>query len=251
MSGMERVEANRDGMAGRRLGAWMLGMAVLVLGSQALAPALRADDAGAGPAARAVRLSSVDGQVQLSKDSQTLADAAVANTPLFEGTHVATGDDGRAEIQFEDGSVARLSPNSSVTLTVLRGARTRLMICSAACAPDWMATWANWGQISVGSWEPGPQGRRPRPRWHRRRDDPARRGRVPPRAVRSDRWPGRAWRPPSPPPTPRRPTPRCGWDLGAVIQFHARPLTTGPCDPVVARHLAARGCGRRRRHPRA
>jgi len=122
MSGMERVEANRDGMAGRRLGAWMLGMAVLVLGSQALAPALRADDAGAGPAARAVRLSSVDGQVQLSKDSQTLADAAVANTPLFEGTHVATGDDGRAEIQFEDGSVARLSPNSSVTLTVLRGA---------------------------------------------------------------------------------------------------------------------------------
>jgi len=72
MSGMERVEANRDGMAGRRLGAWMLGMAVLVLGSQALAPALRADDAGAGPAARAVRLSSVDGQVQLSKIARPL-----------------------------------------------------------------------------------------------------------------------------------------------------------------------------------
>jgi hypothetical protein len=122
MSGLERVEANRDGMAGRRWGAWVLGMAVLVVGSQALAPVLRADDAGPGQAARAVRLSSVDGQVQLSKDSQTIADAAVANTPLFEGTRVATGDDGRAEIQFEDGSVARLSPNSSLTLTVLRGA---------------------------------------------------------------------------------------------------------------------------------
>jgi hypothetical protein len=95
-------------------------MTALALGAQVLAPALRADDAG--PAARAVRLSSVDGQVQLSKGNQVLADGAVANTPLFEGTRVTTGDDGRAEIQFEDGSVARLSPNSSLTLTVLRGA---------------------------------------------------------------------------------------------------------------------------------
>jgi hypothetical protein len=41
--------------------------------------------------------------------------------PLVEGVQVATADDGRAEIQFEDGSVARISPNSSLTLTVLRG----------------------------------------------------------------------------------------------------------------------------------
>jgi hypothetical protein len=45
----------------------------------------------------------------------------VENTPLFEGSLVTTGDDGRAEIQFEDGSVVRLSPNSSLTLAVLRG----------------------------------------------------------------------------------------------------------------------------------
>jgi len=120
MSGVERVEANRDGMTGWRLSAWLLGAAVLVLGSQALAPALRADDAG--QPARAVRLSSVDGQVQLAQGNQVLADGAVANTPLFEGTRVTTGDDGRAEIQFEDGSVARLSPNSALTLTALRGA---------------------------------------------------------------------------------------------------------------------------------
>jgi len=122
MSGIGRIEVNRDGMAGRRLSAWLLGMAVLMIGSLALAPAMRADDAGAGQPARAVRLSSVDGQVQLSQGNQTLADGAVANTPLFEGTHVTTGEDGRAEIQFEDGSVARLSPNSSLTLSVLRGA---------------------------------------------------------------------------------------------------------------------------------
>jgi hypothetical protein len=50
-----------------------------------------------------------------------LANPAVVNTPLFEGSLLTTGDDGRAEIQFEDGSVARLSPNSSMTLAVLRG----------------------------------------------------------------------------------------------------------------------------------
>jgi hypothetical protein len=106
-------------VSGFRLSAWLLGLAILALGAQA--PVLRADDASAQPA-RAVRLSSVDGGVQLSTGNQVLADGAVANTPLFEGTRVVTADDGRAEIQFEDGSVARLSPNSSLTLTVLRGA---------------------------------------------------------------------------------------------------------------------------------
>ena len=108
----------------RRLGLTSLSVAALLLGAQALAPALRADDPQTQPAqpARAVRLSSVDGGVQLSKGNDVLADGAVANTPLFEGTRVTTADDGRAEIQFEDGSVARLSPNSSLTLTVLSGA---------------------------------------------------------------------------------------------------------------------------------
>ncbi len=68
------------------------------------------------PAARAVRLSSVDGQVQLAQGNQVLAAQALANTPLFEGTQISTSDDGRAEVQFEDGSVARISPNSSLTL---------------------------------------------------------------------------------------------------------------------------------------
>jgi len=101
--------------------------AILALFALALSPVLRADDPGTdtrGPAARAVRLSSVDGQVQLSQKGQILAASAVANTPLFEATRVTTGDDGRAEIQFEDGSVARISPNSSLVLTQLRGVGT-------------------------------------------------------------------------------------------------------------------------------
>src|SRR5580658_3899913 len=102
----ERSVVDRVGPAGGRFGAWVLGLAALALGAQALAPAVRADDAS--PAARAVRLSSVDGQVQLSQGNQVIAETSVANTPLFEGTRVTTADDGRAEIQFEDGSVARL-----------------------------------------------------------------------------------------------------------------------------------------------
>jgi hypothetical protein len=100
------------------VGRWALGLMAVAL-AVGVAPVVRAGDAG--QPARAVRLSSVDGQVQVSKGGEPLADSSVANTPLFEGTTVTTADDGRAEIQFEDGSVARISPNSSLTLTILRG----------------------------------------------------------------------------------------------------------------------------------
>jgi FecR protein len=110
---------NQGKMAGRRLGFWVVGVAGFTMGAVLLAQGLWAEDAG--PAGRAVRLSSVDGQVKISQNSQVLAESAVANAPLFEGTQVVTGDDGRAEIQYEDGSLARISPNSSLTLKVLKG----------------------------------------------------------------------------------------------------------------------------------
>jgi len=93
-------------------------LAVIVAGAVALGPFLKAEDSGTP--GRAVRLSNVEGQVQLSQGNMVLAAQALANTPLFEGTQITTSDDGRAEIQFEDGSVARISPNSSLTLGVLR-----------------------------------------------------------------------------------------------------------------------------------
>lgn len=104
---------------GRDRSMWLLGLASFALNAAVLAVPAWADDAA--PAARAVRLSSVEGQVQLSQGTQLLANSAVENTPLFEGSLLVTGDDGRAEVQFEDGSVARLSPNSSMTLAVLHG----------------------------------------------------------------------------------------------------------------------------------
>jgi hypothetical protein len=103
----------------RQTGTGVLGLVTLAAGAMLLAPQLRADDAA--QAARSVRLSNVEGQVKVSEGGQVLAEEAVANTPLFEGAQVATSDEGRAEIQFEDGSVARVSPNSSLVLSVLRG----------------------------------------------------------------------------------------------------------------------------------
>lgn len=101
-------------MRGKGLGLLFLA----VVGMTVAAPCALADDAG--PQARAVRLSYVDGQVSVSQGGTVLAPQALANTPLFEGAQITTQDDGRAEIQFEDGSVARISPNSSLTLSELR-----------------------------------------------------------------------------------------------------------------------------------
>jgi len=98
--------------------AGILGLAVLAMGTTVLTPALIAQDANS--TARAVRLSSVDGQVQLAQGATVLAQQALANTPLFEGTQISTADGGKAEVQFEDGSVARISPDSSLRLSVLR-----------------------------------------------------------------------------------------------------------------------------------
>ncbi|MFZ0338808.1 MAG: FecR family protein [Terracidiphilus sp.] len=102
------------------------GLAALALGVASLVAGASAQDAqqGTGQPARAVRLSFVDGQVKLAQGNQVLAAQAVANTPLFEGMQLTTADDGKAEIQFEDGSVVRIAPDSSLTLQVLRGAGT-------------------------------------------------------------------------------------------------------------------------------
>jgi len=86
----------------------------------ARADSLLDDDANAGAgSSRALRLSSVEGQVRVVQDGQVLADPALANMPLFAGTQITTGDDGRTEIQMEDGSVVRLSPNSTLTFPVI------------------------------------------------------------------------------------------------------------------------------------
>jgi hypothetical protein len=103
-------------VVGCRCRAWMLGVAALVVEMTLLTTVLHADDA-----VRAARLSSVAGGVRIAQGSQLLADPALVNTPLFEGTKVLTSEDGQAELELDDGGILRLAPNSSLTLTVLRG----------------------------------------------------------------------------------------------------------------------------------
>jgi hypothetical protein len=81
---------------------------------------------------RAVRLTGVEGTVKVVQDDQTIADPATDNLPLFEGSQITTGNDGRGEVQLEDGSIARLSPNTELTFSLLQrqgtGTRTEIVV---------------------------------------------------------------------------------------------------------------------------
>ncbi|MGC9158796.1 MAG: DUF6600 domain-containing protein [Terracidiphilus sp.] len=120
---------SRGAWSGRRAGGWALGIAAWVAGAVLLIPLARAEGAE-----RAARLSFAQGQVRVSEDGQLVANPAPANIPLFEGAEVATAGDGEAELQFDDGSIARIAPNSSLRLAVLRGegagAETEIVLTS-------------------------------------------------------------------------------------------------------------------------
>lgn len=70
--------------------------------------------------ARIVRLSYLEGDVQLDRGDGTGYIRAFLNMPLLEGAAVSTTSSGRAEIEFEDGSTIRLIPNTTVFFTQLR-----------------------------------------------------------------------------------------------------------------------------------
>ena len=95
-------------------------MAAMGLAASAQAT-MSSPDSGAATGERAARLSSVDGQVQVIVDGQVVADPAYVNLPLFEGSQVVTRNDGRAEIETDDGNILRVTPNSTITLTALQG----------------------------------------------------------------------------------------------------------------------------------
>jgi len=83
-------------------------------------PATTAPDSQGQSQVRAVRLSDVEGKVQILQGDQVAFDQAEPNMPAVEGMRLVTGDNGRLEIEFEDGSVARVTPDSSIRLTQLR-----------------------------------------------------------------------------------------------------------------------------------
>ena len=75
--------------------------------------------ASAESKARIVRLSEVQGTVQFDRATGDGFDKAFINLPVIEGSRLKTGKDGRAEVEFEDGSALRLAPGSEVDFTRL------------------------------------------------------------------------------------------------------------------------------------
>jgi FecR protein len=92
-----------------------VGLALLLLLSVGTFDA-RADDP---PIRRAARLSFLQGNVTIDHLDNTAGDPAQINMPLFEGVRLTTGEDGQAEVEFEDGSVVRVTPNTSLGLSSL------------------------------------------------------------------------------------------------------------------------------------
>ena len=85
----------------------------------ALACALLALPAVADSQARIVRLSDVQGSVLIGKNSGLGFERAFLNLPVTQGAQLQTRGNGRAEIEFEDGSTLRLAPDTKVEFSTL------------------------------------------------------------------------------------------------------------------------------------
>jgi FecR protein len=63
---------------------------------------------------RIVRLSYIEGAVEVAHGDAQAYQKAIINLPITEGTKLKTSDQGRAEVEFEDGSTLRLISDSLV-----------------------------------------------------------------------------------------------------------------------------------------
>jgi hypothetical protein len=69
--------------------------------------------------ARIVRLSDVQGTVMIDRNTGDGFEKAFLNMPVIEGMVLETKDGGRAEIEFEDGSVIRIAPDTKLAFSEL------------------------------------------------------------------------------------------------------------------------------------
>jgi len=68
---------------------------------------------------RIVRLSYIEGGVQISHGGTQAYQKAMVNLPIAEGMKLKTSDDGRAEVEFEDGSTIHVVPDSEILFSQL------------------------------------------------------------------------------------------------------------------------------------
>lgn len=106
--------------------ATMLALGAL-LASAFLVTSAAAQSAASSPAApatkqsraRIVRLSDVEGPVQIERAAGEGLEKGFLNMPVIEGSRLKTGEQGRAEIEFEDGSTVRIGGNTELAFTHL------------------------------------------------------------------------------------------------------------------------------------
>jgi hypothetical protein len=67
---------------------------------------------------RIVRLSSVEGSVKIDRGTGQF-EKAITNLPITQGMKLRTGDNGRAEVELENGSTVRLAPDSAIQFSDL------------------------------------------------------------------------------------------------------------------------------------
>ncbi len=97
-------------MSTRKFGTWF---ALTVVACWLTVPSF------ADSQARIVRLSQVDGDVQIDRNAGHGYEKAFLNSPITQGVKLQSGSDGRAEIEFEDGSTLRLTPGAVVEFSEL------------------------------------------------------------------------------------------------------------------------------------
>lgn len=95
----------------RRFGVALLAVAVLF--------SLFAVSAWADSQARIVRLSDVQGNVQMDRGTGEGYQKAFLNMPVTQGVRLRTMEDSRAEVEFEDGSTIHLTPETTLQFTDL------------------------------------------------------------------------------------------------------------------------------------
>ncbi|HEY4359899.1 MAG TPA: DUF6600 domain-containing protein [Bryobacteraceae bacterium] len=94
------------------------------------APQGAPDDNGDSPDHGVARLSIVQGNVSVRHGDAGDLTAAAVNAPLVETDRVATGDQGRAEIQFDWANMIRLAPGSEVRLSQLQYKQYQVQIAA-------------------------------------------------------------------------------------------------------------------------
>ena len=94
--------------------------AVVAVSSLLLTVACLTVSAVADSQVRVVRLSEVQGDVKVDRNLGQGYEKAFLNLPITQGVKLQTKNDGRAEVEFEDGSVVRLTPNSAQRSRPLR-----------------------------------------------------------------------------------------------------------------------------------